>query len=263
MWNTRTGQVVAQRRLPGGSVQDIAYSAGDGSRIAIGQASGLATLLDSDTLEPVGKPVQVGASISWLSAGPDNRSAVVLTGGRNFGLDFAVPSTGWALLDLETGTVVRTGRLTLRNPEGVAFSPDGRHVAIGSQHGEVMVLDTATGTAVGPPLKLHKDPINSLAYSTDGSRLVSSGADGTVTLIDGNSAALFGSVVIPEQTLTTADFRPDGRTVVITPYDDGIYHWDTRLEHAIDHACQAAGRDLTTEEWRENLGDRPFRQTCP
>ncbi|WP_166665752.1 nSTAND1 domain-containing NTPase [Kribbella caucasensis] len=263
VWNTRAGQVIAQRRLPGGPVQDLDYSGRDGSRIAIGQASGMATLLDSDTLKPVGKPVQVGVPIAWLSASPDNRSAVVLTGGRNFGLDFVVPSTGWALLDLEAGTAIRTGPLAMRDPEIATFSPDGRHVAIGSHHGEVMVLDTATGTAVRPPAKLQEDPINSLAYSADGSRLVSSGADGTVTLIDGDTAALFGSVVIPQQTLATADFRPDGRTVVIASYDDGIYHWDTRLEHAIEHACQAAGRDLTSEEWRENFGDRPFHKTCP
>jgi WD40 repeat protein len=262
VWNTHTGQVVAQRKLPGGRVQDLDYSGRDGSRIVIGHPTGVATLLDSGTLTPVGKPVQVGVPIAWLSASPDNRTAVVLTGGRNFGPDFDAPSTGWALLDLDAGAVIRSGSLPMRNPEGIAFSPDGRHAAIASRQGEVMVLDTTTGTAVRPPVKAHKDPINSLAYSTNGSRLVSSGADGSVSLIDGDTAALIGSIVIPNQTTASADFRPDGHTVVIASLDYGIYHWDTRLEHAITFACQMAGRDLTAEEWREHFPNRAYRPTC-
>lgn len=37
----------------------------------------------------------------------------------------------------------------------------------------------------------------------------------------------------------------------------------TRLEHAIEHACKMAGRDLTTTEWQENFGNRPYGKTRP
>jgi hypothetical protein len=50
--------------------------------------------------------------------------------------------------------------------------------------------------------------------------------------------------------------------VLITSYDDAIYTWDTRVEHAIEFACQGAGRELTMDEWRENFPDRPYRKTC-
>ena len=73
---------------------------------------------------------------------------------------------------------------------------------------------------------------------------------------------MLGSIATPNQQLVTADFLPDGHTVAIAAYDDGVYHWDTRLEHAIETACRMAGRDLTEAEWRESFGDRPFQKTC-
>jgi WD40 repeat protein len=186
----------------------------------------------------------------------------VLTGGRQIAADLNAPATGWALVDLEAGKVLRSGTVPMRNPEALVFSPDGRHAAIGSAQGEVWGLDAVNGTAVRPPNKVQQGG-NNLAYSADGSLIVSAGYDGSIVLIDGETMDLLGSVVIPSRTITSASFEPDGYTVLIASQDDGIYRWDTRLEHAIEHACRAAGRDLTSEEWRENFGNRPFQKTCP
>jgi WD40 repeat protein len=262
VWNTVTGEVVVKRRPASVGLMSLSYSGRGGSRIMIAEASGVATALDSETLEPVGKPVQVQAPINGISASPDSRTAVVLTGGRQISADLNAPATGWALVDLEAGKVLRSGTVPMRNPEALVFSPDGRHAAIGSAQGEVWGLDAVNGTAVRPPNKVQQGG-NNLAYSADGSLIVSAGYDGSIVLIDGETMDLLGSVVIPSRTLTSASFEPDGYTVLIASQDDGIYRWDTRLEHAIEHACRAAGRDLTSEEWRENFGNRPFQKTCP
>ncbi|WP_405066683.1 winged helix-turn-helix domain-containing protein [Kribbella sp. NBC_01510] len=258
VWNARTGELIASRPVAGSRVSDFHYAGRDGSRLAIGQVSGVATLLDSNTLEEVGTPVQLNGSINWLSAGPDGHTAAVLTGDT---IADGVKTTGWALLDLEAGEVIRSGRLSLADPEVVALSPDGRHIAVTSAQGEVLVLDTAAGAAPGRPVKV-KRGANSLAFSADGSLLVAPG-EGTVNLYDGSTGAPLGSVVVPNRTTVTADFRPDGHTVVIASYDDAIYTWDTRLEHTIEYACRTAGRDLTVEEWHENFAGRPYRKTCP
>ena len=259
VWNARTGEPVADRRVSGSRVSDFHYAGRDGSRLAIGQASGVATLLDSDTLDQVGTPVQLNGSINWLSASPDGHTVAVLTGDNVAG---GGRTTGWALLDLEAGKVIRSRQLALRDPEVVAFSPDERHIAVTSAQGEVLVLDTTTGEPARPPAKVHRGA-NSLAFSADGSLLVAPGTDGAVSLYDGATGAPLGSVVVPNRTPVTVDFDSDGHTVLIASYDDAIYTWDTRLEHAIDYACRAAGRDLTAEEWRENFRDRPYRKTCP
>jgi hypothetical protein len=41
-----------------------------------------------------------------------------------------------------------------------------------------------------------------------------------------------------------------------------VYRWDPSAEAAVEFACRAAGRDLTEEEWRDILPDRPFDETC-
>jgi WD40 repeat protein len=262
VWNAVTGEIVVKRRPASVSLTSLSYSGRDGRRMMIAEASGVATALDSETLEPVSKPVQVGASINGIWAGPDNRTAVVLTGGRQISADLNAPATGWALLDLEAGKVLRTGPVPMRDPEGLVFAPDGRHAAIGSAQGEILVLDAVSGKAIRPPTKVQQGG-NNLAYSADGSLIVSAGYDGSIGLIDGQTVALLGSVVIPSRTLTSASFEPDGYTVLIASQDDGIYRWDTRLGQAIGRACRAAGRDLTAEEWRENFGNRSFQKTCP
>ena len=51
--------------------------------------------------------------------------------------------------------------------------------------------------------------------------------------------------------------------MIITPYTDSFYEWDTRLAHTIESACTMVGRDTTRAEWRDWFGDRPYQPTCP
>lgn len=60
-----------------------------------------------------------------------------------------------------------------------------------------------------------------------------------------------------------AEFLDDGHTVVIGTADGAVHTWDTRIEHWIEYACSVAGRDLTTEEWRDTFRDRSHEETCP
>jgi hypothetical protein len=58
--------------------------------------------------------------------------------------------------------------------------------------------------------------------------------------------------------------RPDGRTLLITPWaGHDSFVWDPSASRAVDFACRMAGRDLSQEEWRQNFGSLPYRRTCP
>lgn len=63
----------------------------------------------------------------------------------------------------------------------LALSPDGQMLAIGSETGRIWLLRASDG-AILKELVGHMGWVNSLAFSSDGTRLASGGADGTVRL---------------------------------------------------------------------------------
>jgi hypothetical protein len=57
-------------------------------------------------------------------------------------------------------------------------------------------------------------------------------------------------------------FLSDG-TVRLVDYLGRAFDWDPSLEHAIDVACQAAGREITQAEWHAAFPELPYRRVCP
>ena len=108
----------------------------------VADPTGRARLLDSDTLRQVGGAVRVDAPVRWVSASPDGRTALLITGGKALSTEadagasqYEAPSTGWALVDFTEGRVLRRGKVGLQDAWQPWFSPDGRHVAIGGSPG--------------------------------------------------------------------------------------------------------------------------------
>ena len=261
VWDPRTGRVVDQARPVGSRISEIDYST-DGSRLVVAEVSGRVTLLDADTLQPVGRPVDLGDYACCVSAGPDNRTAVVLLGGAWQSEDFASPSDRWATVDLVSGRVLRQGRLAVGG-NWVSVSPKGHRAAVGGGRGEVLLLNLDTGAAVRPPVIGHDDGTNLVVFSPDGSRFVSAGFDGTVSLWDGRTGAQLAHVESPARRPASAEFLPGGRDLLIATYDRGVYRWDTSIDHAVAFACRMAGRNLTRNEWADAFGRQTYRPTCP
>ena len=241
-------------------IQSIAYST-DGSRLVIGELSGRVMTLDPATLAPLGRPVVLDDPVTRVAAGPDDATAVALTGTVDpSGFVFGA-TTQWSFVSLEAGRVLDHGRLDV---DGTALdiAPDGSRAAIGGGDGEVLVLDLQNGEPLGPPVDVHDSVVASLTYSEDGAWLLTSAPDSSVALWDAETVTVAARLVSPVRA-GVATFIDGHDAVLIAPELGGsLLRWDTRIEHALDFACAIAGRDMTKDEWHEVFEDRPHDPVC-
>jgi WD40 repeat protein len=95
----------------------------------------------------------------------------------------------------------------------VAWSSDGRLVAVSDQSWTISLFEAATSALVAT-LKGHHDAPRSLGFSRDGRMLVSAGsADMTVRLWEVPSGRLLQVMDLRDETRTAA-LLPDGRSLV-------------------------------------------------
>ncbi|MFD5082068.1 TIR domain-containing protein [Kitasatospora sp. NPDC058406] len=118
------------------------------------------------------------------------------------------------------GFDVRSTRL----PEPVAFSPDGRLLAVGSEDGSVLVCDAVTGVA----LRTLKDHIGRVyAVKFAGDVLATGSADGTVRLWDQVSGECRHRLDVHAGGVWPVSLGPSGRLVATGDPNGVVTLWDT------------------------------------
>jgi WD40 repeat protein len=247
IWDWRSRQLMAERRVAEDHIAGLDYTS-DGNRIVVGERGGTLSMIDSDTLEEVGVPVELDAQVFWTFDGPETGTAIALTDGAE----------DVSLVDLEDGIVID------RSNVGAGWadaSPSGDRVAVA---GEEHLFDVSSDLWIEAATP-HRGATFPVAYASDGSAFVTGGSDGRVLLWDGVNGELRSALPADYGTWPMPAFLPDSRTVILASHEptSRVYHWDTDVAHWIEFACQVAGRNLTEEEWREAFGEDPYRETCP
>jgi WD40 repeat protein len=246
------GELVRRLRGHGGWVIPPSFSADGRLMVTVSPDTLLLWRLRSG--EPVGPPRRRAAYVTGFPA------AALSPDGRTLAL---TSSSGIEILD--TATLQPRG--TLPPPAAgafsLAFTSDGRYLAVGRSEGWTELWSTDTWRQVPGELGGHSAEVFSQASSPDGRTLATGSTDGTIRLFDVDTRKPLGAPLraVPNR-LVEPRFTPDGAFLFAITDAGQAYRWDVRAASWARHACDVAGRELTREEWRDALPDREYAPAC-
>ncbi len=144
----------------------------------------------------------------------------------------------------------------------IAYSPDSRLLAIGTEDGRVLLWNARTGVAQAPALRVSTGNVAGISFSPDGTVMAVASRDGSTTLWDVRSGAQIGdSFPARPNVITVPVFERNGRLLI--EYLSDAAQWPMDVGSWERFACQVAGRDITPAEFHQILPTHPYMHVCP
>ena len=142
----------------------------------------------------------------------------------------------------------------------VAFSSDGKWVASAGNVIRIWKADSAEDV-IQIPLDPTDQSVYSLAFSPDNKWLVA-GIGMTERVWEISTGKEISRIEF-SNIVHSVDFSPDGKWIASGSYDNTARIRLWRPEDLIAEVCKQLTRNLTQEEWKQYIGDEPYRPTCP
>ena len=153
--------------------------------------------------------------VNGIAYSPDGTQLVVAGSRRGIWIYEAGKGEELALL---------TGRAWGVN--SVAFSPDGKTIATGSDDDDTVRLWEATTGDLKRTLTGHTDWVNSVVFSPDGKTIASGSEDETVRLWEATTGDLKRTLTGHTYHVYSVAFSPDGKTIASSSGSDTVRLWD-------------------------------------
>jgi WD40 repeat protein len=216
LWDATTGKQLFNLQHPT-DVKLVLFSP-DGTHLITGANDGIVRIWDVTSGKQL---LKIIATQAILYAGPGDLSVVIspdgkllaTTGGNEPSVKFWDLNSGTEIFALDSPDWRNVISGTDINPHGLAFSPDGIHMAIsliGNAMGRIEIWDVTTHQRV-QTLEGSFDPGYPSAFSPDGKRLASAlGPDGNADIWDIASGKILFNLVV---SLNDIHFSADGKHV--------------------------------------------------
>ena len=227
-------------RLDGGQTELLAPTSGlrfavaddDWSRVVMVTAANEVAVVDHGARGGVRSLAHTAKAISFLAISPRGDTVIIHDGTTIW----SVPFAGGALRE-----VARYSNWL----KTVVWSPDGRRIAIGGVIPEIVLVDTESGEV--RELRGHTDAIYTLAFTRDGTHLLSASDDSTArvwNVANRTAVVLRGH----DDDVFRARFSPDERCVVTSSLDGSARVWSLDRPSAEIHVEGEPIEDLRFDD---------------
>ena len=210
------------------------------ARLSTGAALVLAAMAPALFMAPMGWTRDISARLRPGVSRPSAASAPgpEETGGFGIRLGDAArdaeepatyrPGTSWhqAAARVRGGSEGRARASSARSIAlALAYSPDGRTLAVAGDDGQVVLRDVGSGREVAR-LEGHGDAVSCLAFSPDGRTLATGSYDRTVKLWDPATGRERATLSGHANWVFAVAFAPDGKALASAGHDKTVRIWD-------------------------------------
>ena len=257
LWDLRTGALVGSvdRHI---SVSDDALNFSPDGRVMLVTRGNTVSMMRVSDLHPEGSTPTFPMQVVGARFSPDGRAIGVVTRDRILRI---CPLDGSPTRELTPAANV--------NPWCLAFSPDGKHMAVGDWNKDVQFWETSTWTQVGT-FHGHSALIASVEFNPgDPLMVVSSALDGVVRLWDTRTGLTLATLdAFGGWDALSLSLSRDGLRVMATGATADAVIWDLQYfdrhiawnaEHQIRRLAGAGDRVGKVRQWAASILERPAR----